>query len=410
MLFFRELGGDIDRAWRAENYDVSAFPRIARIALSERPPSKNVTPDEIVEWTLTTGEFPRQPNLDIAFGDPPITVFCAQRFYIEALFWVDGTTAIHQHNFSGAFHVLSGSSIHARYAFHLDKRFSERLLSGSLRLTDIELLEKGDTRPIESGDRFIHSLFHLDRPSVTIVARTFSEPSATPQYSYSKPSLAHDSAFNGEQLKRQVQSLVLLYESEHPEATAIVRKALARADALTTYRLLRAAHQAAPKASFEALLEDARARDAHLVERLEAVFEQDRRLHLIVGRRKKVRDAEHRFFLALLLNAPDRKNLLNLVRRRYPEHDPLDVVARWVRQMATTQLEGDSEPNVLGLPLDSAGIDVLEYTVRALSHEEIVRRLQHTYDEDDIRDQQSDIVELEKSIRSMLLFRPLFTE
>jgi hypothetical protein len=34
---------------------------------------------------------------------------------IEALFWVDGTTSIHQHSFSGAFQVLAGKSIHSRY-------------------------------------------------------------------------------------------------------------------------------------------------------------------------------------------------------------------------------------------------------------------------------------------------------
>jgi hypothetical protein len=39
------------------------------------------------------------------------------RVYIQILFWLEGRRDIHQHEFSGAFHVLTGSSIHSMFAF-----------------------------------------------------------------------------------------------------------------------------------------------------------------------------------------------------------------------------------------------------------------------------------------------------
>src|SRR5262249_49930783 len=67
-----------------------------------------------------------------------------------------------------------------------------RLLLGDVRLKRVELLTRGAIRPILSGNRFIHALFHLDRPSVTIVVRTHTDRLEDPQFSYMKPNVAFD--------------------------------------------------------------------------------------------------------------------------------------------------------------------------------------------------------------------------
>ena len=92
-------------------------------------------------------------------------------FYIDVLFWLDGTTNIHQHGFWGAFQVLAGSSVHCRFGFDLAEEINHRLRIGKLRLLETELLGLGAIRKILGGELFIHSLFHLDRPSVSIVIR-----------------------------------------------------------------------------------------------------------------------------------------------------------------------------------------------------------------------------------------------
>src|SRR4030095_11070923 len=98
-------------------------------------------------------------------GDPPITLFSGPRFYIDIYFWLDGMTSIHQHSFAGAFHVILGSSLHSQYGFELKQTINAHLASGEITLQGVQLLEKGETRMILPGQQFIHSLFHLDRPT-----------------------------------------------------------------------------------------------------------------------------------------------------------------------------------------------------------------------------------------------------
>src|SRR5262245_16745461 len=162
MKLFQDLGARVQARWRAAGFDVEAFPDLALAALAETPPSRLVTVDEIVDWVRTAAALPFQPNLHSRFGEPPLTVFHAERFYIEVLFWLDGTTAIHQHSFSGAFHVLAGSSIHSEYTFTTAEQLNLRLKLGEVQLGSAELLQAGASRRIEPQDRFIHALFHLD--------------------------------------------------------------------------------------------------------------------------------------------------------------------------------------------------------------------------------------------------------
>ena len=124
------------------------------------------------------------------FGNPPITTYVGPRFFIDVYYWLDGTTTIHQHSFSGAFEVLLGGSVHSRYRFAKEREINPHFLVGQIEFNDVSLLSQGDIREIDSGSQFIHSLFHLDRPSVTITVRTYKAPGAPVQYSYLKPFLA----------------------------------------------------------------------------------------------------------------------------------------------------------------------------------------------------------------------------
>ncbi len=101
------------------------------------------------------------------------------------------------------------------------------------------------------------------------------------------------------------------------------------------YRALELCAQAAPNSNQLALCL-ARARRVHgeKIDLLARVFEEQRRLEAIVKRRRDTRQPEHRFLLALLLNAPDRASLLELVRARFPEADPVERVAAWIEELS----------------------------------------------------------------------------
>lgn len=171
--FFVDLGRRVRERWQAADFSLAAFPDIAQAALEENPPAKRVGLTALTRAFLRDDEQPFQTAS--GFGQPELVVFDDPRFYIQLLFWLDGTTQIHQHEFSGAFHVLQGSSLHAEFAFANVRPVTAHFRLGDLQLTGTELLETGRTVPITSGAGSIHSLFHLDTPSVTVVVRTHSE-------------------------------------------------------------------------------------------------------------------------------------------------------------------------------------------------------------------------------------------
>ncbi|MDB6150802.1 MAG: hypothetical protein JWQ44_2250, partial [Chthoniobacter sp.] len=172
--FFTDLGRTVRAQWKEQNFSLAAFPAIAQSALDDASPAEHVDLAELIRDFLLDDEQPLQSQS--GFGQPELVVYDDPRFYIQILFWLEGTTDIHQHQFSGAFHVLAGSSIHSRFVFEDAEPVSAHLRVGNLRVTETQLLETGSTVQIVSGESHIHSLFHLETPSLTVVVRTHSDP------------------------------------------------------------------------------------------------------------------------------------------------------------------------------------------------------------------------------------------
>src|SRR5437763_9800560 len=81
-------------------------------------------------------------------------------------------------------------------------------------MTKRELLDPGRTVPIVSGQSCIHSLFHLDTPSVTVVVRTQHDPGTGPQFNYLPPHIAIDPHFSDKLTMRRKQVLDVLEQLE----------------------------------------------------------------------------------------------------------------------------------------------------------------------------------------------------
>ena len=148
-----ELGANLEQAWRGNDYDAEVFPELATTTLRQSRLAEQVTPQEVVEMVFAGGTLPQQEDPLATFGQPPVTLFRGRRFYIDALFWVDGTTSIHQHGFSGAFCVLHGSSIETTFRFDLERNVDSLFKLGTLQILSSALLRQGDVRPIASGGR-----------------------------------------------------------------------------------------------------------------------------------------------------------------------------------------------------------------------------------------------------------------
>src|SRR5262249_30815053 len=134
MQPFDELGAVVEERWRKTNYDENLFPEIAAAALYELNLTNQVDPWQIITWVQTTPNLPQQMDLHARFGNPPVTLHVGPRFYIDVYFWLDGTTAIHQHSFSGAFQVLLGSSVHSEYRFEKDREINPHFVTGNISL------------------------------------------------------------------------------------------------------------------------------------------------------------------------------------------------------------------------------------------------------------------------------------
>src|SRR5262249_54484619 len=238
MQFFQDYGLLVERRWKDQNYHEEAFSGIAAAALAESDAHKLVNPWDIIRWVNSTAQLPEQQDVPGRFGDPPITLFNGPRFYVDVYFWVDGTTSIHQHAFCGAFQVLLGSSILSEYNFEEQQEMNAAFSIGRITLKEVELLEQGDVRQILAGKQYIHSLFHLDRPSASIVIRTRQSPSGLPQYDYHKPYFAADPFFQEPAMIKKVQSAALLLKIKHPEADDLIGELVSGSDFHTAFSVL----------------------------------------------------------------------------------------------------------------------------------------------------------------------------
>jgi hypothetical protein len=381
MQQFQELGALIEDRWKKENYSEQLFPEIAAQALAEWDVPAKVDPWDIIRWVHTAPTLPEQKDVPGRFGDPPITLFSGPRFYIDVYYWLDGTTSIHQHGFTGAFQVLLGSSIHSHYSFREDRILSEHFSVGEMQLQSVELLRVNDIKLIRPGRQYIHSLFHLDRPSATITIRTEHTPSAAVQYDYRKPYFAINPFFQNVSMMKKLQTVGLLLGMKHKEVDSLLGNLVASSDFHTTYFILLDAARhlrnnqleelfglSTGMERFNAILEKAREIHGDLVDKFLAVLEEQERQQNIIQRRHTITGDEHRFFLALLLNVDSREKILELVKQRFPETDPVEKILDWVEDLGQTRVLGSKEPNALGIEgFGHEHISVLENQLRGTS-------------------------------------------
>jgi hypothetical protein len=421
MQEFEKLGELVESRWKTENYNEQTFPEIAAQALAESDLPGRVDPWEIIRWVHSTATLPEQQDVDGRFGNPPITLFTGARFYIDIYFWLDGTTTIHQHSFTGAFQVLLGSSIHSRYSFNEERVLNEHFSIGEISLEEVHLLRVNDIRTIRPGRNFIHSLFHLDRPSATITIRTSHTPSAAVQYDYQKPHFAVNPFFKNPVAIKKLQTVGLLFGMKHKDADAMIGDLVCASDFQTAYYVLAQSYHhlqsnemdslfglSAGKNRFKAILERCRSVHGELTDLILPVLEENERQVSIVQRRSTITSDEHRFFLALLMNIASREKVLELVEERYPAPDPVETILDWVEELGRTRVLGSNETNALGLPeFNDSYVFVLECLLRGLSGEEINERARAEYPTESAAELIATVPALTQSLKDSSLFKAL---
>lgn len=357
---FEQLANDLESRLVDES-----LPTAAAAALHSFVETRQITPPDVLAWVANATNLPSQEDLEASFGEPPITVLNRPEFYIQVLFWRDGTTRIHQHAFSGAFAVLSGSSIHVTYSFASDIVVSEHFMTGRLQHKNTEYLRTGDCREIVGGTELIHSVFHLDSPTVSIVVRNHSDQNVATQLAYG-PTVALDLFERSQDYirKRQVLDLVC----EEANANELLAAMIGSSSICSTYLLLEQVTRRRGRISaISELLAHAQSVHGNVVEAFAESLTEMLRVENIVERRKAIRAPEHRRILALLLTVPNRQTILALLATIEPRRDPVSTLVQTLREMHSLPAPSQWGPNALGLDLGDDALAFLERVLRGAS-------------------------------------------
>ncbi|MDQ3368474.1 MAG: hypothetical protein M3680_23860 [Myxococcota bacterium] len=365
--YFSDLGERIEGRWRAHDYADATLPPIAEEELRRRPPHEHVSPWELAQ----VGRNPRRmlEQGSAGFGQPPLAVWGSGSLYIEVLYWLQATTAIHQHSFSGAFAVLDGSSLHTQYRFRPTQKVSDHLHIGRLTWTGSELLTRGSVHQIGSGPRFIHSLFHLDHPSVSVVVRNYQDAEAPPQLGYFPPGIGVEDSLVEPRLARALELYRMLVDiGRVRDAEQIVAGIVKQPDLMSVYLALEAIGDTDAERALGPRIRD-RARKLHgaVIDPLADAIALEREARRVTLLRSRVTEPDLRFFLALLLVVPTPAALRQLIADRVPGQDVPTTVVRWLTAL--------TEMHAFTFDLDGVQLRMIELTMRGQALPEILQTL-----------------------------------
>jgi hypothetical protein len=395
---FHSLGESIDRTWSKENRRKEAFAEIAFESLKDSAILANFDRHDLIHWVFRSFTLPEQYDLD--FGQPPINVYVSPDFYIHVLFWLDATTSIHEHGFSGAFGVLEGSSVLSAYTFQPVHKLCDALHLGNLDFTGSEVLRKGDVRIIYPAERGIHALFHLDRPSLSVVVRSRKWEGLNTQFSFIKPALAFDPFYKPQPMLNQLRMLESLRLSDPATFWKAAAGILESCDPWMLYQTLQIGFRDAysEAQNWAKLLEIAGAHlGGEIIDLMKACLAGQQRELGIVSFRSKMHNREHRFFLALLLNVPNRDIILELIEREF-HTEPVALIEKWIRELVAYQ--------VPTLDLDPLSVQLLILATRCPNLAEAMQFIQRSAS--DKAEVHELLAEVWSEVKKIDLFRPLF--
>jgi hypothetical protein len=274
---------------------------------------------------------PAQLDLEARFGQPPITVFSAGRFLIQVLLWMDDVMAIHQHSFSGAFLQLEGCGLHIVYRFEAGLEACQRFWLGNIVRQQTELLRPGEVRAITPS--LAHANFHLDRPTATVVIRTFDDPISRPEFYYLRPHVALDRFPANAVLVRRLQVLKFLLDADPKAHDMSATRLLREADLHTAFLVLEQATAHLDDARLERLMAVVRRRRSDASILIGDVLNERRRERALQRARNIAGDENLRLLFALLIALDDREAILDILAQRYPGADPVSLIDTWLGRL-----------------------------------------------------------------------------
>ena len=340
--YFSTLAQAFSGRWSAQGRTAGSLPEVAEKTLLDVELPPGVDTAAILRYAARCAELPEQQRED-RFGQPPLILYRADDFYIQALIWIEGTTAIHDHGFSGAFMVADGSSLHVKHDFdEAGDMGDDRLQFGRLRPRTPEILRPRSVQRLDPGRGFIHALFHLAMPSATIVIRDW-ETAGVRQYTYLGPGLAYQQWWNDREFTRRMDSLDSLRRIDPGASWAMCSELVTSSPCWEAFQVLRhtasATHYGQESQDLLGLFAQRYPDLEHLLPVAFQTLDSQRK---VLIRREMLAELHHRVFLALLANLPQPADTEAVIEQLFPGREPIDLLIEWAEELAAPQLRGIS--------------------------------------------------------------------
>jgi hypothetical protein len=102
-----------------------------------------------------------------------IRIFSNEHISLNIHYWPEGITNCHCHQFSGAFRIVQGKALHLKWNFRQQRVLTEFMSEGELGLVSKNIIDSNQIELIQlGGDKMIHQLIYLERPTFTLVLRS----------------------------------------------------------------------------------------------------------------------------------------------------------------------------------------------------------------------------------------------
>lgn len=328
----------VGSAWDSRGRAPEAFTAIAEQELKRARLHESLDMSDVLAHLAETSAYPRQHDRHLIFGEPPVTIARGEGFHVDAYFWVNPSTSVHNHIFSGAFTVLHGVSLHVAYAFAVSETFEGgAILTGSSTAAGVELLRAGAVRAIGNELQLVHRVAHLSRPTLSVVVRTSEPPPHAHAYTFLLPALAvvgPDRLAEGP--RRQLEVARLLSRTPQPQSEALMATMIARAGGLHRLWLLRTVFFETWDLGLVTQLAEAAPETPWLGPALES-FEQ---AASSLANWQVVVDEGHRLFVALTASTADRAEIARIIEEYSGTPAVTEQILAWTREMSERGLTG----------------------------------------------------------------------
>jgi len=374
LAWLARLGERIDRRWEESGYHPNRFTPIAAESLRADAWHEYFDEAEVIRWVGAAPRLPLQLDPQARFGEPPVTVWRTNRFVIDIYFWLHPDIAIHDHGFSGAFTNLRGDSLQCTYRFEETGRVSAAARLGRLNPDSVTYLTPGTVQPIITARRFIHRVWHLGCPTVTLVIRTTRQPPRKGTLYFNSGLALRPPETWPVAVDRRRRFVRYLFQRRHPGRWGLAEKMLRSAEPAAAFLYLSEIWQASPGLNDRGavlLRRGSRPRSRKRAWMTRAIREMQAPDVMHSVNWERLRRTEHRFLIALLSTYSYQQPIADWVTPRYPGRAWQTTVTRWLREMV--------HDHAIDIELDSMHVAVLDGLMWDSSRRGVLRKLRSRY-------------------------------